>query len=63
MVRPGGDKVLLKLRRILEAKTKSGQALELKSGQKLELNLVDADTEEILEHKTVSLKIDLDEWS
>ena len=63
MDRPGGDKVLLKLRRILEAKTKSGQALELKSGQKLELNLVDADTEEILEHKTVSFKIDLDEWS
>ena len=53
-VRPGGENVLLKLRRIPEATAKFGQDLELR--------LLDADNEEILERKTVTLKIDLDEW-
>ncbi len=61
-VTPGGQGVFLKLRKIPDVKDKSGQALELKSGQSLELRLVDMDNEEILERKTVTHKIDLDEW-
>jgi hypothetical protein len=53
-VRPGGENVLLKLRRIPEAMAKFGQDLELR--------LLDVDNEEMLERKTVTLKIDLDEW-
>jgi hypothetical protein len=53
-VKPGGENVVLKLRRIPEAKASLGQ--------KIELRLIDVDNEEILERKEVTLKVDLDEW-
>jgi len=54
MIKPGGENVVLKLRRIPEAKADVGQELELR--------LIDVDNEEILERKTVTLKVELDEW-
>jgi hypothetical protein len=54
MVRPGGENVVLKLRRISEARANVGQELEL--------SLVDVDNEEILERRTVTLRVELDEW-
>lgn len=53
-VRPGGENVVLKLRKIPEAKASVGQELEVR--------LIDVDNEEILERKTVTLKVELDEW-
>jgi hypothetical protein len=54
VVRPGGENVPPKLRRIPEAKANLGQELELR--------LIDVDNEEILERRTVTLKVELDEW-
>jgi len=53
-VRPGGKNVVLTLRRIPEARASVGQELEIR--------LIDVDNEEILERKTVTLKVELDEW-
>jgi len=55
VVTPGGESVFLSLRQVPEAKARYGKNLELR--------LVDADSEEILERKTVTLKIELDEWT
>ena len=53
-IEPGGERVVVRLHKIPEA--------EAAVGDELELRLIDVDNEEILERKSVTLRVELDEW-
>jgi hypothetical protein len=54
VMEPGGDKQAVELERV--------EGAEAKRGAELQLQAVDADDEEILDRRTVTLQVDLDEW-
>jgi hypothetical protein len=54
VVEPGGATQTVELERV--------EGAEAKRGDELQLQAVDADDEEILDRRTVSLQVDLDEW-
>jgi len=54
VVEPGGVTQVVELERV--------ESAEAKRGDELEVQAVDADDEEILDRRTVSLQVDLDEW-
>jgi hypothetical protein len=54
VVEPGGATRTIELEKV--------ESVEAKRGDELEVQAVDADDEEILDRRTVSLQVDLDEW-
>jgi len=53
-IEPGGELQIPQLEKV--------EGAEARVGTELELRLIDADDEEVLDRRTVTLKVDLDEW-
>lgn len=54
-IEPGGEPCTLELSKVEGATASVGTTLELR--------LLDADNDEVLDRKTVALKVELDEWA